>query len=79
MTYHNGIMFSTKDNDNDNHIASCATLEIGAWWYNNCSYSNLNGAYFGRAYQGIMWYRWKNSWESLKFSKMKICCSSTCT
>ena len=80
MTRHdlNGTKFSTKDNDNDNWSDNCATSWQGAWWYNRCAYSNLNGQYDGSGNQGIGWYYWKNIWEPLKFSEMKICCSSTC-
>ena len=77
MAYHNGSMFSTKDNDNDNWSTdSCATRCLGAWWYNRCNHSNLNGLYDGSGGTGIEWHNW---YEPLKFSEMKICCSSTCT
>ena len=79
MTYHNGNMFSTKDNDNDNTGGNCAIIREGAWWHNSCCYSNLNGLYDGSVNQGVVWYHWKNSRETLKFSEMKICCSSICT
>ena len=46
MVPHNGQMFSTLDRDNDRTGGSCATDNIGAWWYNNCYASNLNGHYF---------------------------------
>ena len=80
MDFHDGRMFSTKDNDNDNHSTNhCATSFQGAWWYNRCHKSNLNGLYDGSSSQGITWYYWKNRHEPLKFSEMKICCSSACT
>ena len=81
MTRHdlNGTKFSTKDNENDNWSSNCATHYQGAWWYNRCTFSNLNGLYDGSSIQGIVWYDWKNRYEPLKFSEMKICCSSTCT
>ncbi|VDI71289.1 Hypothetical predicted protein [Mytilus galloprovincialis] len=46
LTYHNGMMFSTKDNDNDIYIKdNCAIGGKGAWWYRKCRASNLNGIY----------------------------------
>ncbi len=45
LSKHNGMRFSTKDQDNDNYSASCAQSFNGAWWYDKCLVSNLNGAY----------------------------------
>ena len=39
------MQFSTNDNDNDLEAASCAQTYKGAWWYNHCLHSNLNGLY----------------------------------
>nr|XP_058958291.1 ficolin-2-like [Pocillopora verrucosa] len=41
--YHRNMQFSTKDQDSDLNNASCAQLHKGAWWYNKCHASNLNG------------------------------------
>ena len=41
----NNMMFSTKDKDNDNYGTGCAELFVGAWWYNECGYANLNSAF----------------------------------
>ena len=39
-------MFSTFDNDNDgDDDGSCAKSYHGAWWFNSCHNSNLNGKY----------------------------------
>ena len=44
MAYHNGMQFSTRDRDNDGFSGgNCATKWGGAWWYNNCWNSHLNG------------------------------------
>ena len=32
LSYHNGFMFSTKDNDNDVWTSNCAERHKGAWW-----------------------------------------------
>ena len=46
LTTHNNLMnFTTKDNDNDFRGGNCAISFIGAWWYNDCYFSNLNGRY----------------------------------
>ena len=82
MDYHNGYRFSTRDNDNDNDIWSegnCAQSHTGAWWYNACYYSNLNGRYFNTATsnsQGINWHNWKNADITLKFTEMKTHCNN---
>ena len=41
MAHHNGMYFTTKDNDNDKSSGNCAlniglTKPIGGWWYNQC-------------------------------------------
>ncbi|XP_056276658.1 angiopoietin-related protein 3-like [Pseudoliparis swirei] len=47
MSNHTGMMFSTKDRDNDNHQESnCADTYTGGWWFNACGDINLNGRYF---------------------------------
>jgi len=37
----NGKMFSTMDNDNDQHADNCAANLHGGWWYDRCSTSHL--------------------------------------
>ena len=45
MTEQNGQAFSTKDRDNDGLSSNCAVSYGGAWWFNKCHHSNLNGRY----------------------------------
>ena len=45
MGRHNGQAFSTPDRDNDAWSSNCATTWGGAWWYQSCVHSNLNGKY----------------------------------
>ena len=75
LAIHNQMKFSTKDRDNDASGGNCATKYKGAWWYQNCHYSNLNGRYLGPGqndYTGVNWYHWKSSHYSMKKTEMKI-------
>ena len=73
---HNGRMFTTKDRDHDASGLNCAILYQGAWWYENCHSSSLNGVYSSTGSvpysQGVSWRTWKGSSYSLKFTEMKI-------
>ncbi|XP_052075407.1 microfibril-associated glycoprotein 4-like [Mytilus californianus] len=76
LTYHNGYMFSTYDRDNDIHLQNCAVIYEGAWWYQRCHSSNLNGVYLSgikssRA-DGVIWYEWKGHYYSLKSTRLMI-------
>ena len=70
----NGMPFSTKDRDNDQFIGHCAASYRGAWWYKDCTASNLNGPYLSGqdTYQSATWWEMKKNWESLKFAQMKL-------
>ncbi|XP_058120484.1 fibrinogen-like protein A [Anopheles ziemanni] len=74
LKIHNGMKFSTPDVDNDglSHWA-CAPDFYGAWWYNNCHNSNLNGGYKNvtDAYS-MNWLHFKDDWRSLSYSRMMI-------
>ena len=75
LSYHNGMKFSTKDSDNDRWGSNCAVSYKGAWWYNSCHHSNLNGLYSKTQKQGSQyntWYQWKNRHYSLKFNSMML-------
>ena len=75
LAFQNGCPFSTKDQDNDKACAlyNCAVTHKGAWWYNCCHRSNLNGIYHHEQYtgaDGLRWYYWK--YDSAKRAEMKI-------
>ena len=73
--YHNGMKFTTRDNDNDNSSGNCAQRWHGAWWFKYCFISHLNGPYHHNPVIssgiGIIWYDWKGGDYSLKFTEMK--------
>ncbi|XP_062610456.1 fibrinogen-like protein A [Saccostrea cucullata] len=69
----NGMAFSTKDIDNDKWGGQCAkTFQRGAWWYNSCSYSNLNGQYTEKQLSSKTHLFWGSSRENMKSSRMMI-------
>ena len=73
---HNYMKFTTKDADHDSCGENCALRFKGAWWYNCCYDSNLNGHYYdGGRYKGengVVWNTWKGNSYSLKFTEMKM-------
>ena len=74
LSYHNNMMFSTRDRDNDMwKTGSCSNDLTGGWWFNDCHNSNLNGQFIWntKAYSGIGWVRFKHN-LSLKFVEMKM-------
>ena len=73
---HSGKRFSTKDEDHDNHAGSCAVTYKGAWWYDQCHSSNLNGVYLAGSHSsyadGVNWLAWRGYHYSLKSVEMKM-------
>ncbi|NXI61719.1 FIBG protein, partial [Anseranas semipalmata] len=83
-TFHNGMRFSTYDNDNDNFEGNCAEQDGSGWWMNRCHAGHLNGKYYidgvytpkdadPAGYDnGIIWATWRDRWYSMKKTAMKI-------
>ena len=74
LTYHNNMAFTTKDRDNDKWSSNnCAVRSTGAWWYDICHDSNLNGEYLGDKsdYRGVRWMHFRD-YLSLKSTEMKL-------
>ena len=71
----NNMAFTAKDRDNDRDGGgNCAVARTGAWWYNDCQHSNLNGKYLGKgknSWQSVMWDSFRST-GSLKFTEMKL-------
>ncbi|RUS73925.1 hypothetical protein EGW08_018315 [Elysia chlorotica] len=71
LKYHNGYSFSTFDKDNDKSSGNCAVENTGAWWYNVCHYSNLNGKWGAADDRGLAWWQF-TEYDSATFSEMKL-------
>uniref|UniRef100_B4MQP5 GK21394 n=1 Tax=Drosophila willistoni TaxID=7260 RepID=B4MQP5_DROWI len=77
FSYHKGMPFSTFDHDVSGK--GCASTNVGAWWYNDCQQSNLNGQYVeGGKYEvklsgrGICWKSWRGYDYGYKITQMMI-------
>ncbi|KAG9277313.1 angiopoietin-related protein 3 [Astyanax mexicanus] len=80
MSNHTGMMFTTKDKDNDNlEDSNCARNYSGGWWFNACGDTNLNGRYtWARSRsrtplrKGIYWRPSRGNSYTLKFTKISM-------
>ena len=70
MAYHNGMNFTTRDSDSDQHSGiNCAQIHGpgGGWWYNQCMHIQPNVLY--NYSLGVYLNR---KWHTLPFIEMKI-------
>ncbi|KAK7090717.1 hypothetical protein V1264_010479 [Littorina saxatilis] len=78
LYYQRDREFSTKDRDHDPWLKpNCAQRYHGAWWYQYCHRSNLNGDYKTNSsapnFDGVSWITFGGSNAySMKFTEMKI-------
>uniref|UniRef100_A0A4X2K5R8 Fibrinogen C-terminal domain-containing protein n=1 Tax=Vombatus ursinus TaxID=29139 RepID=A0A4X2K5R8_VOMUR len=76
LMYHNHFGFTTRDRDNDAYEGNCAVTYQGAWWYNDCHLSNLNGQYLRGPHEspadGINWKTGHGDNYSYKVCEMKL-------
>ena len=81
MSIHNNREFTTKDHDRDKAPANCAQVFSGAWWYNDCHDSNLNGLYPEHinhtAPKYMSWWKIDGHHGRIIFSEMKLKYSSS--
>ncbi|KAG7524575.1 hypothetical protein JOB18_013960 [Solea senegalensis] len=80
MSNHTGVMFSTKDRDNDKHMdANCAHSHTGGWWFSACGDTNLNGKYFlirpkghSQRRRGVQWKSPRKASYSFKLTQISV-------
>ncbi|XP_043843872.1 ficolin-1-like [Dromiciops gliroides] len=76
LMYHNHFGFTTRDRDNDAYEGNCAVAYQGAWWYNDCHLSNLNGQYLRGPHEspadGVNWKTGLGDNYSYKVCEMKL-------
>ncbi len=72
LAFHNGMEFSTQDKGRVN----CANRFKGAWWYNKCHHSNLNGLYPPSTTSNdpkyMSWVKMGKDYGNIMFSEMKL-------
>nr|XP_034320056.1 microfibril-associated glycoprotein 4-like isoform X19 [Crassostrea gigas] len=71
-----GMKFSIRDIDYGNAPAECTKGRLGAWWYNECTLTNLNGIYgnglcLTHGYCNF-WYPINDSFVGVKTSYMMV-------
>ena len=72
----NGMFFTTKDRDNDEHGDNCADISNGGWWHRSCAAAFLTGTYESSNSEFQMrWDEWILSGAEMKIRRKscKIC------
>ncbi|WAR15877.1 TENN-like protein [Mya arenaria] len=73
FTFHDNMVFSTYDRDNDVHATAncCADHGGGGWWWKNCyKLGNVNGIY-GKMTSGGLGY-WNSKYVPIKGVELKV-------
>ncbi|KFB44890.1 hypothetical protein ZHAS_00012801 [Anopheles sinensis] len=72
MDVNRGQRFSTSDREKDEE--KCALDKRGGWWYEKCSYANLNGPYVNgtNEWSSMNWYKFKEDYRGLSYSRMMM-------
>ena len=53
LSWHNGMKFTTSDNDNDKHGGNCAVKYKDGWWFNTCDTFDINRKIPNKYYKTI--------------------------
>uniref|UniRef100_K1R3Q3 Fibrinogen C domain-containing protein 1 n=1 Tax=Magallana gigas TaxID=29159 RepID=K1R3Q3_MAGGI len=75
LAYHNGMKFSTRDQDNDTSKEQCSVERQGGWWFKACIDAHLNVPYLKLAKItpiSMTWYKFGNEHRALKRASMMI-------
>jgi len=78
LKYHNGMQFTTKDQDKDmKEDDNCARKWEGAWWFKSCYKSHLNGRHPSRTgvnnnAKRISWLPFESRFGGWVMSEMKL-------
>jgi len=69
-SFHNTMMFSTYDVDNDWRSDNCAAYHGGGFWYKNCD----DGAAVNSIHRVFRWYQPYVRWHDLQTTRMWLTC-----